>query len=297
MRGSSILFILLLCYSNLYSQQVDISSGFVQDSLSVGEEIQYWLTTRYTPENEILLPDTNYNFEPFEFIDKYYAPSRIDNNLLVDSAVYILQSFEVDRVQKLKLPAIIFMADDSSSVWSAEDSIYFRELAPMVSDTTALKANFSYQEVIRQFNTPLLLSLLGVILFVLILVYLLFGKRIRKYLMIRKLQKDYISFTDTQSSFIEKLKEDQEANTVEEAVTHWKKYLEKLEVTPITKLTTKEILALEFTSELRESLKAIDKCIFGGATSDDIYRSFQSIEDFTQHRYLVKLEELKNNGK
>ena len=74
----------------------------------------------------------------------------------------------------------------------------------------------------------------------------------------------------------------------------WKNYLERLELQPFSKLTTKEILALEFTSELKEALRNIDRSVYGNHRDAELYKSFQDIEDFTQHRFHMKIEDIKN---
>jgi hypothetical protein len=62
-----------------------------------------------------------------------------------------------------------------------------------------------------------------------------------------------------------------------------------------TKLTTQEILSnYDHTEELKTALKSIDRCIYGGITDENLYRHFQSIEDFTQYRYGKKIDEIKH---
>ncbi len=298
MRGKLLLFIgLLIPFSVLSQQDVRIRSGFVEDSLVIGQHVNYWLTASYPPDAEVLFPDSNFNFAPFEYVNKTFEPSAVVEGNIYDSAVYTLQSFDIEPIQNLSLPVIIFDDADSITVKSETDSIYFKDLVPVATDTTSLKTNFQYQVVRRLFNYPLAGIIGGALAVIALITLLVFGKRIRRALQVRKLRKDYQKFSTQFTQYIEELKSKRDAQLVNEVLSYWKKYYEKLESEPVTKLTTSEILNLNYTSELRDALKSIDRCIYGNQTDENIYRSFQSIEDFTQHRYTVKLEELKSNGR
>lgn len=291
------IFILVLVLSvSGFSQQIKVSGGFVQDSLKIGENIQYWLTAEYPENIDLILPDTLYKFDPWEFADKEYFPSRRKGELVLDSAVYSLQSYEIDKVQYLSLPAfVIDKSGDTTGIRSARDSIYFFELAPVVSDTTKLKTNLAYQEVSGLINFPLIWIVTGVLVLLLVLTYVFFGKRIRKTFKLRKLKKEYIAFSEQLTVNIRSLKQTPDQKIAELAVTQWKQFLEKLENRPFSKLTTKEIMSLDYTNELNGTLKNIDRCVYGGKTDTSLYKDFQSIEDFTQHRYSVIIDQIKND--
>ncbi|MEQ8473205.1 MAG: hypothetical protein RIC35_18560 [Marinoscillum sp.] len=292
-----IIFILVLALSlSGFGQQIKVTGGFVQDSLKVGEDIQYWLTAEYPENIDLILPDTLFSFEPWEFSGKQYFPSRIKGDLILDSAVYSLQSYEIDKVQYLSLPAfVINKSGDTTGVKSSRDSIFFFEMAPLVSDTTKLKTNLAYQKVSGLINFPLIWIILGALVVILVLTYFIFGKRIRKALKLRKLKKEYVAFSEQLTVNIRSLKNGPDLKIAELAISQWKQFLEKLENRPFSKLTTKEIMALEYTSELNGTLKNIDRCVYGGKSEDTLYKDFQSIEDFTQHRYSVIVDQIKND--
>jgi hypothetical protein len=280
--------------TSLHAQEVKVNGGFLQDSLSVGEEINYWLTAEYPAGQDVLFPDSSYNYKPWEFLSKDYSMTELRGERAYDSTVYSLQSFEIDSVQVLRLPVSIFLEEDSTKVWSPYDSVVFRALAPVVSDTTSLKANFSYLKVKRAFNTYLWLIILGAVVILLIILLLIFGKRIRRYLKLRKMKKDYLAFTEQFTSDIEHIKANPEEKAIEDSIDRWKKYAEKLENEPFRKLTTTEILAYSFTAELRDALKSIDRAVYAHKFDNDIYKSFEVIEDYTSHRYQLKKAEVQN---
>jgi hypothetical protein len=294
-------YLLLLSISLMslvgYGQEIKVRGGFVQDEFEIGDNISFWMTATYPSKIELLMPDSLFDFSPFEYSGKDYFESRLlDSTTIFDTAVYTLQCYEIDDLQYLKLPAITLAFGDSTFIYTSVDSIFFKQLVDQVSDTTALKTNLAYADVNRQFNFPMLWIILGVLVVIGIIVILIFGKKIRKKLKLRKLKKDYIKFSDQFEILVREVKNTPSRNTAEAALTYWKIFEEKLDKKPISKLTTKEILQLGYTLELKDSLRSIDSVVYGQNLNEQIYKSFQSIEDFTQHRYSVKVEEI-NNGK
>ena len=254
------------------------------------------MTAEYPKEIELLFADSNHNFSPFEFVDKFYIETQLRNDNAFDSAVYGLQSFEIDLVQKLKLPIFIVKSNDSIVLNTDFDSLFFKELVPLkqVSDTSQLIQNTEYNPVANLFNYPLMWIILGVFLIVAILIFITFGQKIKNYFTIRRLEKEYRIFSNFISQSIQSLKKNVERDRAAQGLAQWKIYLEKLERQPFSKLTTKEILALEFTSELKEALRNIDNSVYGNQKNMELYKSFQDIEDFTQHRFQMKIEDIKN---
>lgn len=282
--------------ANSFGQKISVKGGFLEDSLQIGENIHYWLSATYPQKLELILPDTNYQFTPFEFSEKSFFKSELNGDDIVDSAVYTLQSYEIDLVQYLSMPVFLISSKgDTTLIESNVDSIYFYELAPIVSDTTQLKSNMELQDVSKQLNYPIISIVLILITCISLLVYLIYGKKIKRHFLLKRLQKEYIKFSDQLTENIRHLKSAPTQKLAEQTLSEWKVFLEKLEKKPISKLTTKEILALEYTQELSATLKNIDRCVYGGHVSDSLYKEFQAIEDFTQHRYAVITDQIKNS--
>ncbi len=286
-----VLWTLVVC-----GQEIKINGGFIEDSLQLGNTVHYWVTAEYPKEIELLFADSNYNFSPFEFVNKFFIETQLRNDNAFDSTVYGLKSFEIDLIQKLELPVFVIQSNDSIVLTAPFDSLFFEELVPLkeVSDTSQLIQNTQYKPVEQLFNYPLMWIILGVFLISIILIFLIFGQNIRNYFTIRRLKKEYLLFSNFISQSIHALKENVERDRAAQGLAQWKNYLEKLERQPISKLTTKEILALEFTSELKEALRNIDKSVYGNQRNIELYKSFQDIEDFTQHRFHMKIEDIKN---
>lgn len=278
----------------VHGQEIKIRTGFVQDSLGIGEPVHYWLSARYPAEMEVILPDSAYNFSPFEIIEREFTPTIAEGNMAYDSAVYTLQSFEIDLVQYLSVDALVLEGADTIVLSSDPDSIYFRELVVAVTDTTQLKTNLAYREVVGVFNYPLWSFIALGIFIIMILTLIIFGKKIARNFKLKKLRKEYEQFSYKIGLHINKLKEEPAPRVAEDALSEWKKYLERLEKVPYSKYTTKEILAFDNNQELKDTLKIIDRTVYGKVEQKEIFKSFQDIEDFTQHRYTMALDRIKN---
>lgn len=294
-RLGKLLFIILLLISGASkAQEVKIHGAFIEDSLTIGQPVSFWLTASYPRSLELVFPDSSTSFAPFEFESKKYFETRLSNELAFDSAVYTLQSFEIDPIQYLRLDAIILTTVDSVVISSPLDSIYLMELAPVVSDTTRLKTNLEYRAVNRQFNFPLMYYITGGLILLIVILLLIFGRKIIKIIKIKRLEKEYRIFSEKFGVSIRLLKDNAQPEEAEKALTLWKHYQERLDRKPFSSLTTKEIIALSFAHELEAPLKSIDKVVYGRRHQEDIYQDFQQIEDFADERFQKRVAEIRN---
>lgn len=270
-----------------------MGGGFVQDSLMIGQEVQYWITARYPLEQQLIFPDSTSPFSPFEFSSKQFFPTQIREGLAFDSTIYTLQSFEIEPTQLLSLDVVALSEADSVVLNSPLDSIYLRELATIVTDTTSLKTNLDFQVIDTQFNYPLLYYALGGLLLLSLILLLIFGKRLLIYFKVKKLEKDYHSFSDVFTKHIQRLKVDPQPEIAEQALASWKNYQQRLDKLAFKSATTKEILDFEFTKELEKPLKAVDRVVYGRRVQENLHHDFQQMEDFTGDRFQKRVAEIK----
>lgn len=280
--------------THVAGQQITSHGTFVADSFKIGEPVKYVLTARYPKTREVIFPDSTFSYFPFEYLSRNYFSTTADSTFAYDSVIYELTSFEIDKVQQLDLPVFLLTSNDSIEIKTAPDSIFLTELIPVVYDSMELKANTSFLDVPFAINYPYI-TIGGVALLILaILVYLIFGKTIRKKLLIRRLRKDFEKFTSSFDQGINDIKKQTGPQVTEQTVAVWKRYMERLEDRPYTKLTTKEILASGLDDKLKDSLKGIDRNIYGHQDIQDLHRNFEVLEDFTQERYQKRINEVKN---
>lgn len=270
------------------AQDVRVRGFFPTDSAAVGEVIPYILTATYPRDVQVLFPDTTYAFAPFETAGKRYFPTQTAGSTSRDSVVYYLSTFEIDSLQTLRLPVFIVQKQDCLTVYAATDSIRLRFRVTMPLDSIAvdklpLKANTAYQRVRQLFNYPAVLIGLAVLAVLALLSWLIFGKRIRTYLQLRRLQRNYRNFLSRFSEVIDRMGSTAPGKIAEEALWVWKKYMEDLEEYPFTKSTSREIVRKFSDEQLARALRTIDRGIYGGyGTPPDPFRLLQ---DYSRQQF------------
>jgi hypothetical protein len=281
-----------------YAQEIKVTSGFIKDSVAIGEPVTYYLTARYPESVMALFPDSTFKFSPFEFNKKAFFPTKTTGGTSYDSAVYELRTFEIDQVQFLSLPVYVTTARDCTAFESGRDSIYLIEQIKIpASDTTALKklslkSNTLYERVFTQFNTLILMIVLGVLVVAAIITWIFFGKRIIRYYKIKKLEKKYARFLAEFTDQIEAVSKAFSREKTESTLSLWKKYLEQLERKPYTKLTTREVVKMDADARLGNLLASIDNAIYGHQTA--VAEPFGALKLIAQQRFTKKLEQIRH---
>jgi len=279
--------------TNSISQEVKPNGVFLVDSAKIGEQIPYSLSIRYPKQMEFLFPDSNYNFFPFEFISKDFFITRTDSLRSVDSAIFYLSTFEIEPIQKLFLPVFMISQGDSIVLYPPVDSIHLKALINQLPDSLNIKANSEYSEVFFDFNYPYLLIGVGGFMLLVVVGFLIFGKSIKRQYLLFRLKRNHRRFTQKFYLLIADLKSREGSLNAEKMLVTWKKYMEKLENIPYTKLTTKEIVSYPDNNSINDSLKDVDKSIHGLIKIEKLYESFENLEYFTEERYNTRLNQLK----
>lgn len=271
----------------------------MQDTVKIGEPIQYALSFRYPLELEVVFPAENHPFRPFEYIDRTFIPTRTDSTISYDSVVYTLMTFELDSLQSLALPIYVIEADeegeiDSTAIYALTDSVYLQQLITQLPDSLDLKENTAYLDIPLQFNYPYVLIGLGILAVIILIVYLIFGEKIRKNLKLRRLRKRHLRFREQFAQQMSKLQQSPDEHQSEHTLLLWKRYMERLERAPYTKMTTKEIVKLPNEEELVDDLRAIDRSIYGHRLNGELIGHFQHLEKHTNHRYEQRYQDIKH---
>ena len=172
---------------SLQAQQIKSKGSFLSDSIKIGMDIRYSLSATYPSNQDVVFPDSTFNFSPFEYVGKKYFTTKTDSTYSYDSAVYIFTTFEVDSVQFLRLPVFIVTRGDSSAIYTEMDSVILQHVVAEIPDTTGvenmpLKENVDFLPLVLQFNYPYLIIGIIILIIAILLVIIIFGKRIRKLL-------------------------------------------------------------------------------------------------------------------
>ena len=184
---------------------------------------------------------------------------------------------------------------DTTTLYTDYSQISLIEVVTQIPDSLDFKENTFYQNVRTAFNYPYLLAGLFLLTIALITIWIIFGKRIRKWFTIRKLEKSHQNFLQKyrklqpDASFGSDLKE------TEKLLFIWKRYLESLENAPFTKLTTREILKIVNGNGLDRALKTVDKAIYARVKADDLDFAFKVMEEISIDQYQQKVNSIKND--
>jgi hypothetical protein len=290
--------VVLATFSGLESMaQVRVQGGFLADSIKIGEETAFYLSAKYPETEAILFPDSTYGFSPFEYARRKYFPTETTQGVSFDSAIYYITTFEVDRIQTLKLPVYFVNPQDCTQYFSNTDSIRLIHLVGEVSDSLSvdklpLKENAAYHPVDLQFNYFLMLIVLGVLVLLAIVVWIFFGRRILRYLRARRMERKHTQFVQSYNSIVGEVHGAFSRAAAESALSAWKKYMEELEAFPYTKLTSRETMRLLRDESLGRNLSAIDNAIYGHGSG--VVEPLQELKSVADHHFSKKLQEVKH---
>jgi len=287
---------LVFVTSLAFAQEVVVQGRFQSDSLMIGQPFSFSLRASYPKEMQILFPDSSFDFKPFEFESREYFATRTYGALSLDSVVYHLTSYEIDSTQVFQMPVYVIQPADCTEVWSRPDSIFLKHFVAAVPDTVdarnlPLKTNTEYLPVSWLLNYPILLMIVGVVVLIAILVWLIFGSRIRRYYRVKKLNRNHYSFLERFEYAVQQVQSNFTSPRAENALVIWKKYMEALEGKPYTKYTSREIANMEMDDHLALALRGIDRMIYGGAAQES-KQAFAELEQFSQMHFRKKLEEV-----
>lgn len=293
-RRIGILSLLLLLYFSVYGQDVSINGSFLKDTVKIGEEVPYSLSVLYPRSLNIIFPDSTYNFQPFEYHSREYYTTISDSSLSFDSVIYYLSTFEIDSVQYLQLPVYIKQEEDSTEVYTSPDSINLFHIIQEMPDSVKLKENTFFYKISDKFNYPVFMIILGSLLLLALSGLMFFGKRLSRWLRILLMSRTHKRFLNKFNLKLGALRDNRAGIDPEVILGDWKKYMEKLEKEPYTKLTTKELIGLHADQRLKDNLRSIDRYIYGNIKEKPLHEHFEKLLEYSIERYDVRLKELRD---
>jgi len=275
----------------LLGQDIIPHGQFHKDSVKIGEQLPYSLWVRYAKDKDVAFPDSLFDFSPFELEKILFFNTKSDSLESLDSVVYYFSTFEIDTIQLLTLPIHIINEYDSTTVFTNPDSIILDQVITALPDSVAMLVNTNYQKVPLAFNYPYFTAGIIVLLVAILIIFIVFGRRIHKSIKIFWLSRSHKRYLKSFNLRLEQLPIE-----VEHTLFAWKKYLEKISTQPYTKFTTKEILGKTNTPSLTlaDQLHIIDRYIYGGDKKADTKDAFLSLLQYAISQYNNKIKEIKN---
>lgn len=271
-----------------------MQGSFIKDTVKIGEEAPYSLSVSYPRTYNIIYPDSSYDFSPFEYHRRMYYPTTSDSSLSFDSVVYYLSTFEIDTVQYLQLPVYILQDQDSTAIYTAPDSIRIFHIIQQMPDSVKLKENTTYVKISDRFNYPVFMIILAILFLIVLAGLLFFGKRLSRWIRILIMKRSHKRFIKRFYLKLGAVRDGSAGIDPEDVLGEWKKYMEKLEREPYTKLTTKELIGLHADQRLKDNLRSIDRYIYGNIKERPLHEHFEKLLEYSIERYEVRLKELKD---
>ncbi|WP_017731813.1 hypothetical protein [Nafulsella turpanensis] len=292
-------FIIFCCSLALpvsgFAQEIELRGQFSDQSLKVGQPVMYTFTVRYPRHLNVLLPDSTFNFAPFEIVDKTYYPTVSDSLYSTDSVIYTLATFELDSVQLLRMPAYVIQGGDSSVVFSSPDTVFVEEMISVLTDSATFVEHIAYTDVEYEFNYPYAIAGTLAGLLILVMLGFVFGKPLQRRYRIYKLRKGYRKYEKAYQEALAAYEAKNEHVQPEGLLNIWKSYMEQLESIPYTRLTTKEIAALQrHEQQLSDVLRIIDRGIYGRLSDNRFSASFRELQKVARESFESKVKEVQH---
>ena len=296
-----ILFFLITISLSGYCQDIKVRGQFLVDSIKIGQPFPFALSAEYPWDINILFPDSTYNFTPFEYVARKYFPTSTIDGISHDSTIYFLNSFEIDSTQWLKLPVYVIQQKDCTEVWTDERLVWLQHMVTINTDSLQaaklpLKVDAYYVPVDWLFNYPIVSIIGGSVIIILIVCWIVFGKRIRKFFKVRSMKRTFANYLHSFNDSLESLKSSCTIPQAERTLVIWKKYLETLEDKPFTKYTSKEILQVIDSSGLSGSLKTVDRFLYAGVQPAS-FDAFYELKSFSEDCFYKKLQQINSPDK
>lgn len=267
---------------------------FLEKSLKVGQHVHYSLSIKHDPSQQIIFPDSTYDFGNFEYVNKKYFPTYTSNNISTDSVIYTLTTFELQDTLSLKIPVYAINEADTNKIYPEKDHIVLKRVIKPDQKKQKLKANTFYQEVKKRFNYPLLWLIIIGILIIIIANLLIFGQTLQKKIKIYRMQHQYRKFLQQFVAEEAKMYENPNPAIAESALHIWKGYLRKLLSKPVSSYSSKEILQMIPDEQLKADLNTIDKAIYGKKTDDNLKYAVTGLKNIAKKQYETQRREVLN---
>ena len=268
---------------------------FYSSQIMVGQPFKVSLYYEHEKNEEVIFPDTTWNFSPFELVKKETYTTKTNKDISKDCVVYTLNTFEIEINQSLQMPVYIFSHHDTLKILSNKEQIILKRLVADHHPDLTLKSNTQFIELEQSFDYIFWLLLVLGILFIAGITYLFFGKSIRKQIVLYLAKLAFDRFIYDFDKITIQLNRNKNNNDLDKLLGIWKKYLQNLTQKPTTTYTSKEISEFVGNEKLTIALINIDRAIYGGAFEENVLQDITILKIIAKEYYIQKQEEVKND--
>ena len=287
------LLILQSTYS-LNAQKIKYKGYFIKENKTIGDTIYFISTINYPKNIEIIQPDSSNDYKTFEYIDKLIFPSLKIEDRILDSTIYLLRTFNTDTIQSLKLSSYIINNNDSVKITSTEDDIIISNQIKKIDQSLKVKYNTILSKINKLINYKYVTYIIAIILLIIGLTYILFGKKIVIFFKIHRLKKAFKSFETKFQKQQMIYKKEKSKSEVEKVLVIWKVFMEFISNKTYLSSTTKEIEKFNNNKKIISSLKEFDKNIYSPNKNILKSKDINNLFNEAKHNFNVKLKNIKN---
>jgi len=270
-------------------------ASFSKDSIKIGESVNLSLSLYYPSTTQILFPDTNYNFSPFELIRKDFFTTRTKGEISKDCVVYQLATYALDSIQSLKIPVYQFKGEDSTGWFSNEISIRIvQKIKTALPSNPVFETELSLIPVAKRINYPYILIGMSIVLILILLVNFFFDRPIQKFFFLFLEKRRHNAWLNQYDKQYNQLEGSLNVENVEGLLVTWRKYIERVDGEPYTSFTSTEIFKILPDKILKEVLQEVDRWIYGGIDMIDWRFNMDYVKQISIQLYLKKRESIRN---
>lgn len=286
-----IIYISLFVAIHVFSQKIEVKGRFLADSMQLGQRVFYVLEAKFPYDVQVLMPDSTSDFGKFKLLNIKTFNSQLKGNIQKDSVLYELISFALDSIQYLRMPIYKYESGDSTIHYANKDSILL--IKPKID--AGLQEDLQHATLNYKFNYQVWLAvLLGalVAIYTLARVYTPRVKRLYLKIAQRRRFKVYIK---NHNAMLKTFQQAHNVDTLEKIIGNWKDAMSDISQKPVSTYTAKEINLIYKDQKLFEALQNIDKAIYSGAFSDQLYVDIEIIYNKSKLEFF-KQSKHKGNG-
>jgi hypothetical protein len=279
---------------SLNAQKIEYKGYFIKENKTIGDTIYFISTINYPKNIELIQPDSSNDYKTFEYIDKLIFPSLKIEDRVLDSTIYLLRTFNTDTIQSLQLSSYIINNSDSLKITSTEDNLIISNQIKKIDQSLKVKYNTFLSKINKLINYKYIAYIIAIILVIIGLTYILFGKKIVIFFKIHRLKKAFQSF---ESKFQKQqiiYKKEKSKYEIEKLLVIWKVFMEFISNKTYLSSTTKEIEKFNSNKKIISSLKEFDKTIYSPNKNILESKDINNLFNEATYNFNLKLEKIKN---
>lgn len=271
------------------AQDLHVEGYFLQDSAMLGERIAYVLKASYGEGYNIVFPDSSFNFEPFELLERKSYITKTTEGVTLDSAVYFVSNFSLEPFASLQLPVFEIFKYDTLIHQTNEASVALKLMIDEIPEQLMFQENNVYQTIDTEFNYPLWGGILAVLLILALALGLLFGNKIKRQWDIWLEKQRYKRFVRRWENAEQDFAANPTMDNADELLGLWKTYMEHLKQRPFREWTTTEIADFLENREVIQDFREIEMIIYAGKEGKQLPQACQNLRNICTTTYRQKI--------